>query len=117
MISTNGSAPILAETSWFVYMVSCRDRTLYTGITSDPERRVKEHNSAGNGARYTRGRRPVNLVYLEYCPSRSAASKRELFIKRMSVARKNKLVGDRETNQIVAYISRCSTDPGWKYFF
>jgi putative endonuclease len=106
MISADNSEPTIAETSWFVYMVSCRDRTLYTGITNDPQRRLLEHNSAGTGARYTRGRRPVSLVFLECYPSRSAALIRERSIKKMSVARKNQLIGDPAADQIPADISR-----------
>jgi putative endonuclease len=106
MISAGSAEPILAETIWFVYIVSCRDKTLYTGITNDPKRRLQEHNSTGNGAKYTRGRRPVTLVYLESCPSRSAASKREHSIKRMSVARKNQLACSQAAHQLLADISR-----------
>jgi putative endonuclease len=79
---------------WYVYIVSCRDRTLYTGITNNPERRLREHNSTQRGARYTRGRRPVTLIYLEHFPTRSAASKREHLIKKMPVAMKNRLLYD-----------------------
>lgn len=69
---------------WFVYIVRCADGTLYTGITRDLARRVSQHNAAGMaGARYTRGRRPVALVYAESVPTRSAALRREGAIKRM----------------------------------
>ncbi|WP_344796892.1 GIY-YIG nuclease family protein [Litoribacillus peritrichatus] len=74
---------------WFVYMLKCSDSTLYTGITTDLERRVKEHNSSDKGAKFTRSRRPVTLVYSEHCSDRSSASKREYAIKRLS--RKKKL--------------------------
>jgi putative endonuclease len=72
-------------------MVECADETLYTGWTTDVERRVKEHN-AGRGARYTRARGPVRLVYVEPQPSRRAAMKRELQIKRMRRTQKLKLI-------------------------
>lgn len=62
---------------WYVYMVRCRDGTLYTGIAKDVKRRVQEHNHHRRGARYTRARRPVDLVYCESQPSRSAAARRE----------------------------------------
>ena len=75
--------------NWFVYMVRCADDTLYTGITTDVERRVREHNGQGGpGARYTRSRQPVTVIYQERVASRSAASRREWEIKRMSRARK-----------------------------
>lgn len=73
--------------AWFVYILRCRGGSLYTGITTDPERRVREHNEGG--AHYTRARRPVELVYAEVSASRSQACKRELQIKRLS--RRDKL--------------------------
>jgi putative endonuclease len=76
---------------YFVYIVECADQTLYTGWTTNVERRLKVHN-AGRGARYTRERGPVRLVYVEEVPSRSAALKRELAIKRLPRANKLKLV-------------------------
>ncbi len=79
------------EASWFVYMVRCNDNTLYTGITKDLEKRVTEHNSARGGAKYTRARRPVKLVYCEQAESRSAAAKREYELKKMPPAMKNEL--------------------------
>jgi putative endonuclease len=80
---------------WYTYMVRCRDRSLYTGIAKDIDKRVAEHNTARNGARYTRTRRPVRLVFLERFSSRSAAAKREHQLKRLSRAEKQKLVQDR----------------------
>lgn len=80
---------------FFCYMVQCADGTLYTGWTTDIERRVKMHN-AGRGAIYTRLRRPVTLVYAETLPDRAAAQKRELAIKRLPRARKVKLIGNNE---------------------
>jgi len=79
---------------WQVYIVRCRDRTLYTGITTDIKRRIVEHNSDRGGAKYTRSRRPVSLVYAEAAVSRSAAARRESRIKRMSLAMKKKLIRD-----------------------
>ncbi len=76
---------------WFVYMVRCKDCTLYTGVSTDVKRRVEEHND-GSGARYTRSRCPVELVYREKAVDRSAAQKREHEIKRMTLERKQELV-------------------------
>ncbi len=77
---------------YFVYMLRCSDDTFYTGIATQLERRVEEHNSSEKGAKYTRARRPVVLVYSEVHPDRSSASKREYEIKKkMSRAEKLKL--------------------------
>lgn len=75
---------------WFVYIVRCADRSLYTGVTTEPERRVAEHND-GRGARYTRSRGPVSLVYVEKADDRGAALRREHEIKRMTVEGKKRL--------------------------
>lgn len=64
----------------YCYIVECSDGTFYTGWTTDPERRVREHN-AGRGAHYTRARRPVQLAYLEALPDRSSAMRREQTLK------------------------------------
>ena len=78
---------------YFVYMVKCADNTFYTGITTELERRIEEHNGSDKGAKYTRVRRPVNLVYSEEHPDRSSASKREYEIKKkMSRAEKLNLI-------------------------
>ncbi|RVU81711.1 GIY-YIG nuclease family protein [Leucothrix sargassi] len=78
---------------WFVYMVRCADDSLYTGIATDVERRVGEHNSTGNlAAKYTRARQPVKLVYSEVAESRSEASKREYHIKRLSKVAKERMI-------------------------
>ena len=75
----------------FIYIVRCADGTLYTGWTTDVERRIAQHN-AGSGARYTRMRRPVALVYREEAPDRSTAMRREVAIKRLDRERKERLV-------------------------
>jgi putative endonuclease len=77
---------------WYVYMLICRDETIYTGVTTDPEKRLAEHNSGPNGAKYTRFRRPVTLAYLEELPSRSAAAGREYRLKRLSRSQKLRLI-------------------------
>jgi putative endonuclease len=74
-----------------VYIVECADRTLYTGWTTDIEQRLRLHN-AGRGAKYTRSRTPVRLVYAEEQPDRSAALQRELQIKRMRREQKLQLI-------------------------
>lgn len=71
----------------YVYLLRCSDGSLYCGWTNDLERRLAAHNS-GKGAKYTRGRRPVELVYWEECESKSAAMKREHEIKQLSRAEK-----------------------------
>jgi len=77
-----------------VYIVRCADETLYTGISRELERRVEEHNGSDKGAKYTRVRRPVALVYSEAYPDRSSASKREYEIKKkMNRAEKLELIG------------------------
>jgi len=76
---------------YYVYILRCSDGSLYTGITTDPERRLEEHNS-GTGAKYTRCRRPVSMVYTETAENRSEASKREAAIKALSRAQKLALI-------------------------
>ena len=81
---------------YFVYMVKCADNTLYTGIATELERRIEEHNGSDKGAKYTRVRRPVSLVYSEEYPDRSSASKREYEIKKkMNRTEKLKLIESR----------------------
>jgi putative endonuclease len=75
----------------YCYILECADGTYYTGWTTDPERRVKQHNK-GIGARYTKTRRPVRLVYLEEQPDKVTALKRELAIKKLKRVQKSKLV-------------------------
>ena len=76
---------------FYCYILECSDGTFYTGWTTDPPRREKQHN-AGTGARYTSTRRPVRMVYVEEVPDKISALKRELAIKRMPRGRKAKLV-------------------------
>ncbi len=78
-----------AGDSWCVYVLRCADGSLYTGITTDIARRIAEHNGDGRlGARYTRSRRPVELVYVEAAGSRAEAARREAAIKRLDRPRK-----------------------------
>jgi predicted GIY-YIG superfamily endonuclease len=82
------------DETWFVYIVECRDGSLYCGITNDVDRRECQHNE-GTASRYTRARRPVRIVYTEPQPSRSAALIREFAIKLMSRKEKETLVASR----------------------
>ena len=77
---------------WWVYIVECADGTYYTGITTDVNRRLNEHNYSFKSAKYTRSRRPVRLVYSEEALIRSEASKRELKIKKLSRQKKIKMI-------------------------
>lgn len=77
--------------AWFVYILECADNSLYTGITTDCDRRLAQHN-LGTGAKYTRARLPVKLVYQETSEDRSAASKREAAIKRLTRQQKKALL-------------------------
>ncbi len=80
--------------SWIVYIVRCSDDSLYTGITNDLDRRISEHNDSSSnlGAKFTRGRQPVKLVYQETAESRSHATKREMKIKSLSRQQKLALI-------------------------
>lgn len=82
--------------SWCCYLLRCADDTLYCGITNDLEKRLVAHN-AGEGAKYTRGRGPLVLLYSESCADKSAALKRELQIKRLPRAEKLALCGESMT--------------------
>lgn len=77
--------------NWQVYIVRCADDTLYTGITNDLDQRIEAHNEK-RGARYTRARLPVTLVYQEEADSRSLASQREIAIKKLSRRQKLELI-------------------------
>ncbi|HEX7724352.1 MAG TPA: GIY-YIG nuclease family protein [Candidatus Paceibacterota bacterium] len=77
---------------YFVYIVRCADNTLYAGSTKDVARRVEQHNTSKQGARYTKSRRPVTLVYSQKVKDVSAALRREAEIKRLSRAEKEVLV-------------------------
>lgn len=76
---------------WTLYILKCKDNSYYTGITNDLPKRLSDH-MAGKGAKYTRGRGPFDVVYQEYLDGRSDASKREIEIKKLSRAGKEKLM-------------------------
>jgi len=83
----------MTESSWTVYVLRCGDGSLYTGIARDAQARLAQHRE-GKGARYTRGRGPLALVYAETVSGRSEALKREVQIKRLSRPEKEQLIAD-----------------------
>lgn len=84
--------------SWKLYILRCGDGSLYTGISTDVQRRLEEHRS-GKGAKYTRGRSPLELVYWEECGGKSAALRRELEIKALSREEKLKMIEEKMTSR------------------
>jgi putative endonuclease len=84
--------------AFFCYILECSDGSFYTGWTTDPQRREKQHNR-GTGARYTRTHRPVHLVYIEPQPDRATAMRRELAIKTLTHAQKARLAKSQQNNQ------------------
>lgn len=80
---------------WYLYILRCGDGSLYTGITTDVEKRLEAHKS-GKGAKYTRGRGPLELVYREECGDHSAALRRELEVKALSREDKLKMIQNPE---------------------
>ena len=91
MSALNRGRGVCVENNWYLYILRCKDDTLYTGITTDVEKRLEAHRS-GKGAKYTRGRSPLELVYREECESHSHALKREWEIKRLTRTEKEKLM-------------------------
>ncbi len=77
---------------WYVYILQCKDKTLYTGVTTNLKRRIEEHNDSVLGAKYTKGRRPVKLVYSIGRKNKSGAQKEECRIKRLSRTEKLKII-------------------------
>ena len=84
---------MMTSKEWFMYVVRCSDRSLYTGITTDISRRLYEHNNTRKGSKYTRSRRPVKLMYSTTFPDRSSASKAEAKFKRLSKSEKECEIG------------------------
>jgi len=78
---------------WYVYMIRASDDSLYTGVTTDVQRRFDEHCSPDKGARFFRGRKPLEVVYTEIHPDRSSALRRESEIKKLSRSEKIGLIG------------------------
>ena len=83
--------------SWYVYILRCGDGTFYTGIATDVQRRLEIHKS-GKGAKYTRGRGPLELVYQEFCDGHSQALQREIRIKKLSRQQKMTLIAKNRNN-------------------
>ena len=81
------------EATWYLYILRCCDGTLYTGITTDVEKRLEAHR-AGKGAKYTRGRGPLELVYRETCAGHSHALKREMAVKRLKRTQKEDMIAN-----------------------
>ena len=79
------------DSNWYLYILRCGDGTLYTGITTDVEKRLEQHR-AGKGAKYTRGRGPLTLAYQEQCADHSDALKREIAVKKLTRPQKEKLI-------------------------
>lgn len=90
------------ETIWYLYILRCKDNTLYTGITTNVEKRLQQHRS-GKGAKYTRGRAPLELVYQEVCKNHTEALKREAFVKKLTRKDKEALIfkNTMEKNEIL----------------
>ncbi|WDD99553.1 GIY-YIG nuclease family protein [Thalassomonas actiniarum] len=89
------------SSSWYVYFLRCADNSLYAGITTDLKRRLSEHNTSNKlAAKYTRVRRPVDLVYAEQLTTRSDASSREYQLKRLSKRAKEQLVKNFDLKQL-----------------
>ena len=86
----------------FVYILNCVDDTLYTGYTTDLKRRLKEHNN-NSGAKYTRGRTPVKLVYFEKFETKSDAMKREIQIKKLTKEKKIEMILNFDENSLLEY--------------
>jgi putative endonuclease len=93
IIITEPSSQKTSNNKWSVYIVECRDKSLYTGITNNLEKRIETHNS-GKGAKYTRARRPIKLKYYEEIENKSLALKREFAIKQLTRAQKNQLINN-----------------------
>ena len=83
------------ESTWYLYILKCKDGTFYTGITTDVEKRLEMHRS-GKGAKYTRGRGPLELVYSETCENHSQALKRECEVKKLPKDQKLQLISGRK---------------------
>ena len=95
-------------TPWHVYILRCRDGSLYTGYTNDLDTRLAAHN-AGKGAKYTASHRPVQIVYTEFSDSKTAAMRREIQIKRWAKAKKEALIaGNRQKLRKLSHKNHCS---------
>ena len=84
----------VGDRPWFLYVVHCSDGTLYTGVTTDVSRRVHEHNAGSRGAKYTKARRPVRLVYCINFDNRASAQKAEHKFKKLTRMQKNEVISE-----------------------
>ena len=84
----------VGDRPWFLYVVHCSDGTLYTGVTTDISRRIREHNTGSRGAKYTRTRRPVELVYWVDFNNRSSAQKAEYKFKKLTRKQKDEIINE-----------------------
>ena len=89
-----------------MYVVECRDKSWYCGISTDPERRLKEHNEGSRGAKYTRSRRPTNLVFIQKCNSKSDALKKEAAFKKLTRKKKLEYMCDVIEEEVLAQIAK-----------
>lgn len=93
-----------AENQWFLYVLKCADGTYYTGITTDPGRRLHEHNSTKKGAKYTRSRRPNTIVFCAEFANRSSAARAESTLRRCSKSQKENVIqGQVSIDELVAF--------------
>jgi putative endonuclease len=92
----------MRENMWQLYILKCADKTLYTGITTDLNRRIEEHNSSVLGAKYTSGRRPVKLIYSKNFTNRSLASKEESRIKKLSREEKIEIICKKKNHKSIS---------------
>lgn len=83
---------MVTQKTWFVYFLRCNDNSLYTGITTDVNRRLHQHNHTKLGAKYTRAKRPVTLAFIETAPDKSTACKREYQLRTLSKIKKEQIV-------------------------
>ena len=83
-----------ADTPWYLYVVRCSDETFYTGVTTNIARRINEHNTSHRGAKYTRTRRPVELVFWSDFESRATAQQAEYKFKKLTRAQKEKVINE-----------------------
>lgn len=95
-MSASKPGKISSKQTWFVYVIRASDDSLYTGVTTDVERRFKEHCGAEKGARYFRGRQPLEVVYRETHPDRGSALRREADIKKLTRDQKLELIGGQQ---------------------
>ncbi len=93
----------MSDRDWKLYVVECDDETLYTGITTDVDRRIAEHNGSKKGARYTRSRRPVTLVASWCCGTQSKAARAEYAFKALSRGEKLEVLDEGELSAVITF--------------